>query len=146
MKISFHNSIFHSDYNYSFHKPKNNKCSLCSIRQIHLTKESMMTKYQAHQARKERIRHHKATDKLRAIENPESIWSINFHLQKVLQTPRTKVSNLYYSRKLFKYSFSICHVAFKAAKRYMWHIGLVKKGRMKFLHFSLTTLRLYFYR
>ena len=37
-------------------------------------KESMMTKYQAHQARKERIRHHKATDKLRAIENPESIW------------------------------------------------------------------------
>ena len=38
VKILFYNSIFHSDYNYSFHKPKNNKCSLCSIRQIHLRK------------------------------------------------------------------------------------------------------------
>lgn len=42
----------------------------------------MNTEYQAQQARKVQAREHKETDKKRAIENPETVRSINFDLPK----------------------------------------------------------------
>ena len=47
-------------------------------------KEFMMTKYEAHQARKDQTGQHQAIDKQRAIENPNSIKSIICDLQKAL--------------------------------------------------------------
>ena len=46
-----------------------------------------MTKYQAHQAPKEQTRQHETIEQTKqcAIENPDSIMSIIFDLQKVLQ-------------------------------------------------------------
>ena len=101
----------------------------------------MMTEYQAHQARKEQIRQHKAIDKQRTIENPDSIRSINFDLQTVLQTPQMKVSNLYYSRKLSTYNFSIFDMASKAAKCYMWLERLAKRGSNEIASFVYDYLK-----
>ena len=68
--------------------------------------ESLMTSYQGHLARKQQTRQPKAIDKQCASENPSSIKSTIFDLQKVLQAPQMKVSNLYCNRKLSKYNFS----------------------------------------
>ena len=87
-----------------------------------------MTEYQAQQARKKQTRQHEASDKQCAIENSDSNRSINFDLHKVLQTPQMKVSNLYYGEKLSTYNFSVYDMASKAAKRYILHEELVKRG------------------
>ncbi|XP_064598481.1 uncharacterized protein LOC135464842 [Liolophura sinensis] len=83
-KVHVYREIFNSEYNLGFHKPKKDECSLCDrFKKATLTeKEAMNTEYQAHQARKVQAREHKETDKKRAIENPETVRSINFDLQR----------------------------------------------------------------
>ena len=104
-------------------------------------KESyLMTSYQRHLVRKEQSRQPKTSDKRCAIENPNSIRSIIFDLQKVLQAPLMKISNLYYSRKLSTYNFSTYVMASKAAIWYMWHEGLAKRGRIKLHHLFMTVV------
>ena len=78
--------------------------------------------------KKLQARQHKKNDKQRAIDLSESVRSINFDLQKVLQTPQMKVSNMYYNRKLATYNFTVYDMTSKEAKCFMWHEGLAKRG------------------
>ena len=55
------------------------------------------------------------------------VHTIAFNLQKVLQTPKCNVSDLYYSRKLSTYNFSTCNLATNEATCYMWHETQAKR-------------------
>lgn len=61
----------------------------------------------------------KQEDKPRSTENV-MIKTINFDLQKVLVTPKAQVNDLYYSRKLATYNFTIFDVITKETVCNMW--------------------------
>ena len=96
VKIHIYRSIFNSEYNYGFHKPKKDICKVCDLygKASPADTTAMSIKYEAHLQRKLQARQHKGNDKQRAIDLSQSVRSINFDLQKVLQIPQMKVSNL----------------------------------------------------
>ena len=131
VKKHAYQKIFNEEYNLSFHKPKKDLCSICD-RWSHLssTEKALTSEKEArdaHLKRKEDIRTSKENDKEEAKRNVQ-VHTIAFDLQKVLQTPKCNVSDLYYSRKLSTYNFSTCNLATNEATCYMWHETQAKRG------------------
>lgn len=82
-------------------------------------KQENRNEFEKHQQRKQEARMKKQEDKQRSMEN-EMIKTINFDLQKVLVTPKAQINELYYSRKLATYNFTIFDVVSKETVCNMW--------------------------
>ena len=69
VKIHVYRTIFNTNYNYSFHKPKKDMCSLCdSFKKASDTdQDKLRVEFDAHQVRKTQARDHKARDKEREL-------------------------------------------------------------------------------
>ena len=87
----------------SFHKPKKDQCSTCTIYNMKKMEgklgEEEQESQKQHLSRKERAREEKEKDKEAARKDP-SKHVVTVDLQAVLQAPCTNVSQLYYKRKL----------------------------------------------
>jgi hypothetical protein len=92
-KEHLYRSIFCADFNYGFHNPKKDQCSLCNQYRLD-PKNSVVT---AHITRKEQARSMKADDKQNSIDNPEHCVA-TFDLEKVLCCPSGKIGTIFYKR------------------------------------------------
>lgn len=128
-KFWLYNSIFNNDFNLGFHLPKKDLCSFCEIykTQSDFENKEREKEYRDHEGRKERVRKMKQEDKERAM-NDTNMRVINFDLQKVLISPKTDIGEVYYSRKLATYNFTVFDIVSKVASCYMWHEGIAKRG------------------
>ena len=124
-----HRQIFNTCFNLSFHKPKKDRCKVC---EIHTREDAPSTseakeRFIEHLKNKEKARSEKASDKERSVIN-RTHKSITFDLQKVLNVPCGDVSNLYYSRKLAVYNFTIYEQDTKKGLCNLWEEYNGKRG------------------
>ena len=115
--------IFCENYNLSFFKPKKDQCTICSCYEVKKEAGSLTEKekeaFDAHMKCKEMCRDEKRKDKARALSD-STFYSATFDLEKVLQTPCSLVSELYYRRKLSSYNLSFYSLHDKTAVCYLW--------------------------
>ena len=115
--------IFNENFNMSFHKPKKDQCSTCTIYKMKQMEGKLGEKEEEsqkqHLSRKERAREEKEKDKEAARKDP-SKHVVTVDLQAVLQAPCTNVSQLYYRRKLSVYNFTIYSLADGQGYCYIW--------------------------
>lgn len=128
-KFWLYEHIFNTEFNLGFHCPKKDQCSCCETYKNSNEQDKMKQQqdYENHILRKEMVRDKKRTDKETAAINRDTRL-INFDLQKVLISPKTNVGEIYYSRKLSTYNFTVFDVISKQAKCYMWYEGIGKRG------------------
>ncbi|XP_062577208.1 uncharacterized protein LOC134239069 [Saccostrea cucullata] len=123
--------IFNEEYNFSFHIPKKDQCSLCvnyhkSV-SSNTTTEKEKENFEKHQERKKRAREEKQKDKTTAKSRNDT-FAATFDLQAVLHTPCSLVSQLYYTRKLSCYNLSIYNLGSSNATCYLWSEVEAKRG------------------
>ena len=115
--------IFNENFNLSFHVPKKDQCSTCSIYAMKKTGGSVDEKeeelYQQHLKRKQQAREQKEADKQEALKDPTK-HVVTVDLQAVLQAPCGLVSQLYYKRKLSVYNFTVYSLADGKGTCFIW--------------------------
>ena len=104
--------IFNTRFNIAFFKPKKDQCDCCEgyKNATDEKKEELRQSYAAHIENKKQARQIKKQDKELAKQNDDTCI-ICFDFQKVLTTPKTEASSLYYKRKLSTYNFTIYDIA-----------------------------------
>ena len=116
-------TIFCTEYNLSFHKPKKDTCAFCNTykekERTGFVSDMEKYNYDEHLRRKEEARREKENDK-EASKKDKSIYSATFDLQAVLYTPCSNVSKVFYKRKLNCYNFTVFSLADKCGACYIW--------------------------
>jgi hypothetical protein len=123
-KLHVYRSIFNTEFNIAFHKPKKDTCSFCEKAKLgQVSKED----YEKHLHKKEDARQEKMNDKETAT-NDSTIHAACFDLQQVLGIPKTSVGEFYYKRKLSCYNLSVYSLGTKAVSCYVWTENKGKRG------------------
>lgn len=121
-------TVFNSQYNYSFFKPKKDQCLSCSI--YEQSDESMKTtleeKQRLHLQRKEKVRSLKK-EEIETADKDNMTVAI-FDLQKVLSVPQSEVGVFHYKRKYPCYNFTVFDAVRKIGYCYVWHHQIAKRG------------------
>lgn len=126
----FYRSIFNNEFNIGFHHPKKDDCNFCTSFKNSSASEKATkhAEYNAHHARKERVRQLKKEHKALAITEDSHIRAVTFDLQQVLQSPSLSVSALYYKRKLSVYNQTVYNLANHNVDCFVWHEGTGGRG------------------
>ena len=116
-------NIFCESFNLSFHTPKKDQCPQCvkyaeKEKRDELTGEDKQS-YNQHQERKTLAREEKAKDKELA-KTLKTHYSATFDLEAVLSTPCSKVSVMFYKRKLSCYNLSFYSLGNQRGTCYLW--------------------------
>lgn len=119
-------TVFNSQYNYSFFKPKKGQCLSCSIyeQSDDTIKATLEEKQKLHLQRKEQVR---SLKKKEWADKNNATVAI-FDLQKVLSVPQSEVSLFNYKRKYPCYNFTVFDVVRKIGYCYVWHYQIGKRG------------------
>ena len=121
---SLYRQIFCTEFNYGFHHPKKDQCSVCNKFKLTKTEDEAFV---LHQRRKEQARNMKEVDK-QAAKNDASHCAVTFDLQKVLMCPAGKVGQIFYKRKFATYNLTVHDLANKNGYCYMWDESTGKRG------------------
>lgn len=101
----FNRIIKEHDPPLAFYQPKKDQCTLCNNNMK--STPGANPEYDEHRKRKDDIKETKSQDKQAALANPHSMRYVTFDLQAILTLPYCEDSQLYYSRKLSVYNFTI---------------------------------------
>ncbi|CAG9765767.1 unnamed protein product [Ceutorhynchus assimilis] len=128
-KFSITRNVFVTEFNLGFHRPKKDRCDLCTKFSSLEEQEKfpLQEEYDLHLIRKQEARDHKKDDKERSKVN-NSFASYTMDMEKVLVTPSLNVGKLYYAQKLKTYNFTVYNLATSEATNYIWHEGVGTKG------------------
>ncbi|XP_074658224.1 uncharacterized protein LOC141911149 [Tubulanus polymorphus] len=112
-----------------FHNPKKDACGLCeSYRNGNETeKAKLKDQFETHISEKEKVRNIKSSLKCHASLN-DKINVCSFDLQQVIFLPKTNRSEIFYSRRLSCYNFTISDVNSKHCECFLWHEGIAGRG------------------
>lgn len=88
----------------------------------------MQEKYDSHILNKDRARKEKDADKLSANKNSHICIMACLDFEKIVNTPRSEASALYYKRKLNVYNSTIFDVVAKQSYCYVWSENYARKG------------------
>lgn len=121
-------TVFNSQYNYSFFKPKKDQCLSCSIyeQSDDATKATLEEQQNLHLHRKEKIRSIKKAEIETSDKCNETVAI--FDLQKVLSVPQSEVGIFHYKRKYPCYNFTVFDAVRKIGYCYVWHYQIAKRG------------------
>jgi len=123
IKESKYRKTFCENYNLSFHKPKKDQCSTCTLyyqqKESGDVDEETESDYNRHQQMKEWAREEKIKDKERA-KHQKDFHVSTFDLEAVLSTPCSLVGELYYKRKLSCYNLSFYSLSDQKGTCYLW--------------------------
>ncbi|KAJ8685237.1 hypothetical protein QAD02_021030 [Eretmocerus hayati] len=122
--------IFSEEFNIGFFVPKKDQCDICvGYKQATPEVKSALDRdYQAHLKNKTVARLMKDADAIRAKENTENFCMACYDFQKILSTPKSESSSLYYKRKLNVYHFTIYSVGEHQGYCFVWSEYDAKKG------------------
>lgn len=117
------------DQNLSFHHPKKDMCGLCFTYRSGDSKKKaeLEEKYTKHIAEKNAVRLKKAEAKRKNEEDSKYSCAV-FDLQQVILLPKSNHSQIFYSRRLANYNFTIYNLQSKQCYCYIWHEGISKRG------------------
>lgn len=123
-----YSNVFHR-LNLSFHRPKKDKCSLCSMYREgdSSVKEKLQKQYQEHINEKQRVRQLKDDCKNNAIGNKSHSVAV-FDLQQVIYLPKSNEGAIFYKRRLAVYNFTIYTLENKQCSCFTWHEAISKRG------------------
>ena len=128
---STYNKLF-DKLNLKIHRPKKDQCQMCNEMgskkaMNNLTAEENV-RWDQHLQRNKDVK--KLKQELSELsKDPDSrMLCFSFDLEKVLYTPCSKVSVLYYKRKLSTYNFTIYNHATKDGYCYMWNESIASRG------------------
>ncbi|KAL7304613.1 hypothetical protein TKK_0002865 [Trichogramma kaykai] len=107
----------------------NYKCQLCVRFKNSDTssKEMVAAEHEAHLAYKKLARKRTKTD-VNLARSDSSIQVFHFDLQKILVTPKAKVSNLYYMSRLTVYNMSVYDFVSRTGSCNMWNETIGQRG------------------
>lgn len=124
VSAALYRKVFNEEYDFSFHTPKKDQCLLCfryhEADHSGTASEELCEEFQQHQERKRKAREEKNKDKIKSQESIK-YHTATFHLEAVLSTPCSLVSQLYYKRKLSCYNLSVYSLGNHRATCYMWN-------------------------
>ena len=123
VSLRLYRRIFNENFNISFHVPKKDQCSTCTIYEnkveSNTLKDGDKEKQEQHRERIETARKEKKKDKERATKD-RSYHVVTVDLQAVLQAPCGLVSQLYYKRKLSVYNFTVYSLGDNKGTCFTW--------------------------
>lgn len=121
-------TVFNSQYNYSFFKPKKDQCFSCSVYEQadDTTKATLEEKQRLHLQRKEKVRALKK-EEIETADKGNMTVAI-FDLQKVLNVPQSEVGVFHYKRKYPCYNFTVFDAVRKIGYCYVWQYQIAKRG------------------
>lgn len=121
--------IFVTDFNIRFFMPKKDQCCVCNAYYSAKDdeKEKLKGQWEDHKTREKESMDMKKADKI-AATNDQTIHAITFDLQAVLPLPFAGDAQIYYSRKLAVYNFTIYDTASNNGYCYMWDETEGKRG------------------
>lgn len=90
-------------------------------------KKELNVKYTNHQKNKREVRRLMKEDKARSLDDPH-LCVANFDLQKILTTPRSDVSIMYYMSKLCVWNFTIFEMGVNIGSCWLWNETIGKRG------------------
>ncbi|CAG9790210.1 unnamed protein product [Diatraea saccharalis] len=118
-------SIMFREYNFAFHVPKKDKCSICTKNENNpdsTTNEQLQEHLMEKEATYKRLHIH------RNLKSDQALVVASFDLQKVLATPHGESMMLYYSRKYAVYNFTVYECKTQNGYCYTWGEGDGKRG------------------
>lgn len=121
----FCNLFHHFEPPLAIFEPKKDQCSTCNEAERTKTRETN-EEYIAHIKRKDSIAAMKKQDKADALKDPSLIYA-TFDLQAILTLPFAAECQLYYTRKLSMYNFTIFDSR-RVGTCYTWDENNGKKG------------------
>ena len=121
---------FNTKFNISFFHPKKDQCDkcVCYANATEEVKKELKDKHKAHIENKEKARNIKKEDEAIAKQTKETTNMIVFDFQKVLVTPKSEASSLYYKRKLSVYNFTIFDITRHEGFCYVWTENDANRG------------------
>lgn len=127
-KRHMYETVFNTEFNISFFKPKKDQCSLCeSFLNTSLQGRSdIQDKYDNHIKEKNLSRQSKASDVEKSKSGKFSV--VCYDLQAVLTVPNGDISVFYYKRKLNCLNLTFYDVTTKQGYCFLWHEGLANRG------------------
>ena len=120
--FNIYRQVFCEEFNLSFHKPKKDQCSICTLyderKVANEVDDDLEETYAQHMTLKERSKE-KTKDKQKASAD-KSFVAATFDLEAVLPTPHSQVGDIYNKRCLSTYILSIYSLGDKAGTCYLW--------------------------
>lgn len=123
---SLYRSIFNSEFNLDFHKPKKDRCDTCEAFKANLNPSpEEVQRYDNHQKEKDVVKTMRDGDRniaIKALDNTNTCI-VAFDLENVFPLPKAEVSNFFYKRKLNCYNLT-AHSTYKGQiQQYclVWH-------------------------
>ena len=122
-------SVFLTEYNIRFFKPKKDQCITCNAFNASSDEDKLKRQvdYDSHRKRAQDAMDMKKADKDEAANDP-SLRAITFDLEAVLTTPFAGDSQIYYKRKFAVYNFTIYEGHSGDGFCYMWDESEGKRG------------------
>ena len=116
------------DMNIAIHKPKKDQCKSCIAFGHKLSPtDKDIEEHEVHLKRRKEAYNMKETMKKRAAKDKNTI-AFTFDLEAVLYTPCSKVSTLFYKRKLCTYNLTMFNLANREGQCYLWDETEAKRG------------------
>ncbi|KAK5646174.1 hypothetical protein RI129_004638 [Pyrocoelia pectoralis] len=124
-----YDTIFNTEFNISFFRPKKDQCSICESYKNgnEAEKRNRQEEYDRHVKNKVRSREEKQKDIAMGKENNNIIVSC-FDLQAVLPTPCGDISTFFYKCRLNCLNFTIFEITSRNGFCYFWHEGIAMRG------------------
>ncbi|KAJ8676766.1 hypothetical protein QAD02_012553 [Eretmocerus hayati] len=126
-----YNKIFNEEFNISFFKRKKDSCDVCDGHKNASAQDKIKLEknFQEHVQNENFARALKAADAEFAKKNKGGTTCVAcFDFQKVLNTPQSTSSSLYYKRKLSVYNFTVYDIGNHQGWCYVWSEYDAKKG------------------
>lgn len=122
-----YDSIFRTEFNWSFFVPKKDQCDLCEKYKNSNDNERDDVEMAMHMRNKELAREKKQLDKEKSKIKAD-FCAACYDLQQILVTPRSMSSQLFYRRKLATYNLTVYDLGRSMGHCYVWHEGMAKRG------------------
>lgn len=135
VKVTFYRHIFNTKFNLSFKKPLTDTCNKCDFFENKIkhgenakeVEESKIHK-ELHLRKADKTREAKTNAAKHAKDNPTTVKSICFDLQKTLPTPVLTCNRVYYARQLWTYNLDIHDLGENQGFMFMWHEAEASRG------------------
>ena len=113
-KLSMYETIFNTEYNIGFCRPKKDQCAQCDSYKNSSAEEKIekQATYDSHILEKQLSRAEKESDVKNAEKN-KNLQVCCFDLQAVIVLPCGDVSQFYYKRRLSCYNFTVFNISEK---------------------------------
>lgn len=122
--------LIFNEYNLGFHKPKKDQCKICECYRSSSPEDRNEASYNLHIKRKDLARLSRDHDKRLAKED-ESVLSINFDLEAVLNTPKTSTGQVFYLRKLAVYNLTVYDLNSQEGTCFLWDETQGRRGAIE---------------